>query len=61
MDITDADGLWRITDRQIENRKTGEIKRLNRTPSANTIAHMPHKKFLSECAIAFATGKWPKS
>ena len=61
MNITDGDGLWRITPHQIENRKTGEIKRLTITPSADRIAYMNYELFLRKCAEAFRTGVWPKT
>ncbi len=61
MDITDADGLWRINIRQITNLKTGEVRPLKETPSAGAITFMPYDKFLRKCATAFATGVWPKT
>ena len=61
MNIADANGLWRITPYQIENRKTGEIKRLTTTPSAGRISGMNYASFLQKCATAFRTGIWPKT
>jgi hypothetical protein len=61
MDITDKDGLWRITDGQIENRKTGEVRKLKNTPNAHDIAFMSYDLFMSKCSTAFTTGEWPKT
>lgn len=59
MDITDADGLWRIRDRAIEHRRTGAIQIVENIPTSNVLACMNYKKYLSKCLIAFHTGKWP--
>ncbi len=61
MDITDKDGLWRLTHGHIENRKTKEIKAIKDMPTADSIACMPYKSYLRKCSIAFATGEWPKT
>ena len=60
MNITDADGLWRITSGEIENRTTGEVRRVVNLPSGNAIAYMPYSTFLRKCQIAFDTGEWPE-
>jgi hypothetical protein len=59
MNVTDKDGLWRVTQGFIENRKTGEIRTLEHTPSANALAYMNYDKFLAKCQIAFNIGTWP--
>jgi len=61
MNITDADGKWKLEHGWITNRKTGEIRRVQHTPSANTIACMPYKRYMQKCQIAFDTGAWPKT
>jgi len=59
MSITDKDGLWRLTDRCIENRRTGEVKVVHNMPSANSIALMAYSAYLRGCQVAFQTGEWP--
>lgn len=59
MDITDADGLWRVTYHHIENRKTNELRRVKDIPSTDALAYMPYETFLRKCEVAFNTGKWP--
>lgn len=61
MDITDADGKWRIRTGSIENRETGEVRQLKETPKAGTLAYMSYDKFMRKCQVAFNTGVWPKS
>lgn len=58
MNITDADGLWRITDGQIESRKTGKVRQVGGIP-ANSLASMDYRAFLHGCNIGFNTGHWP--
>lgn len=59
MNITEVTGTWRITPGQIENRKTGEVRRVEGLPSANEFASMPWKSFERKMPVAFATGVWP--
>lgn len=59
MDITDKDGLWRITDGHITNRTTNEMRPVKNIPRGNEIAYMDYDKFMRKCGIAFNTGKWP--
>lgn len=61
IDITEKSGTWRLTSRQIENRKTGEVRRLTRTPCTNTVAMMPCAEFIRKCAQAFESGEWPQT
>lgn len=60
MNITDADGLWRLTPGKIENRKTGEVHNMDKR-DASHITSMPYGEFLRKCAVAFHTGVWPKT
>ena len=59
MNITDADGLWRLTDGRIENRKNGEVRRVSDMPPGNVIAYMDYNVFIRKCGVAFESGKWP--
>lgn len=61
MNITDQDGLWKITDGCITNRTTNELRRVKNIPSGHEIAYMDYKKFLRKCEIAFNTGEWPQT
>lgn len=61
MNITDEDGNWRLTPGQIENRKTGEVRRISEMPSASRLAMMRYDTFLRKCRVAFETGAWPKT
>jgi hypothetical protein len=58
MDITETSGTWRVTPGQIENRKTGEIRRIANLPSHHTLAVMNERTFVKKCAAAFASGEW---
>jgi hypothetical protein len=59
MDITDAGRRWRLEHRQVTNLKTGEVRRLKSTPSANAVAYMTESQFVRKCAEAFQSGDWP--
>lgn len=59
MNVTEASGKWRLTDHHIENRETGEIKKIKNPPSASAVAHMDLAKFQRKCNSAFITGEWP--
>ncbi len=60
MDITDAGGLWRLTPGLIENRLTGEVRKMDKRDTS-CITGMSYDKFLRKCQAAFDTGVWPKT
>ena len=60
MNITDSGGLWRLKHGSIENMKTGEVKGLEYSPSANAVAYMSENSFVKKCSEAFASGTWPQ-
>lgn len=60
MDITESTGNWRVTARQVENRKTGEIRQVANIPQDHSIAMMNESTFQQKCKVAFATGQWPR-
>jgi hypothetical protein len=59
MDITDKDGLWKVTETTITNRITNEVRIVKNIPQASTIAFMDYTTFLRRCEIGFNTGSWP--
>jgi hypothetical protein len=59
MNITDKDGLWRLSDGGITSLKTGEFKLIKDLPHADALAYMDYAKYMRKCRVAFETGQWP--
>lgn len=58
LDVTDAKGRWRLTDGQVENRKTGQI-RLVTGIRFSDVACDHEEVFARKCQTAYDTGQWP--
>lgn len=59
MNITDADGKYKLTHGHITNLATGETKAVRNMPDASTIAHMDYNTYIRKCGIAFNSSEWP--
>lgn len=60
MNITDQDGLWRLTDNCITELATGNSRSVV-LPSAFVLGSMDYSVYLRKCRVAFNTGVWPKT
>jgi hypothetical protein len=59
MNIVDRGQRWRLTINQIENLRTGQVRKLENTPRDYLICELTDEQFLNKCTTAFATGFWP--
>ena len=59
MNITDKDGLYKLTVGHITDLQTNETRPVSNMPSANAIAYMDYDTYIRKCGEAFHSGEWP--
>jgi hypothetical protein len=60
MSVTDAGGRWRLEGRELWNKKTNQLKLLEKAPPQHEVDMMTENQFAKKCAQAFSTGRWPE-